>query len=54
MDFMETYTLVVMGIATLCFAAAGVYLRMLRKRSENAAPELFLNPYTKHKPKKKK
>ena len=48
---METVTLYVAVSASVIFAVAGVYLHVLRKRSESVFPAPFLNPHSKRKPK---
>jgi uncharacterized iron-regulated membrane protein len=50
---METYLIYTVGAASLVFIATGVYLHMLRKRSESVFPAPFLNPPRKRKPSKK-
>jgi uncharacterized iron-regulated membrane protein len=50
---METYTILVVAATSLVFIATGVYLHMLRNRSEKVFPAPFLNPSGKRKPRKK-
>jgi hypothetical protein len=50
---METYLIYVLGAASLVFIAVGIYLHIIRKRSESVFPAPFLNPSGKRKPKKK-
>jgi hypothetical protein len=51
---METYLICTVGAASLAFISIGVYLHMLRKRSEGIFPAPFLNPSRKRKPADKK
>lgn len=51
---METYTMALIGVTALAFGIAGMYLHLLRKRSENVFPAPFLNPHGKRKPRAKK
>ncbi len=50
---METYLIYTIGAAALVFIAAGIYLHVIRKRSESVFPAPFLNPPRKRKPAKK-
>jgi hypothetical protein len=50
---METYTLALIAICGIAFAAAGIYLHVLRKRTEDVLPAPFLLPAGKRKPRKK-
>ncbi|MFH0956734.1 MAG: hypothetical protein V1813_02635 [Candidatus Aenigmatarchaeota archaeon] len=50
---METYTLALIAVCGVAFLAAGIYLHMLRKRSEDVFPAPFLLPAGKRKPRKK-
>jgi hypothetical protein len=50
---METYTLAFIAICGVAFLAAGIYLHMLRKRSENVFPAPFLPPAGRRKKRKK-
>jgi uncharacterized iron-regulated membrane protein len=50
---METYTLAIIGLASIAFLAAGIYLHMLRKRSERVFPAPFTNPPHRRKPGKR-
>jgi hypothetical protein len=47
---METYTLILMALCATAFAAAGLYLHMLRKRSEKVYPAPFVTPAGKRGP----
>jgi hypothetical protein len=44
---METTTLFMIGLTALAFFAAGIYLHLLRHRSEEASPLPFVNPHGK-------
>lgn len=48
---MEPVTIYAVVSASVIFMVAGVYLHLLRKRSESVFPAPFLNPPTKRKPK---
>lgn len=50
---METYTLLLLALCAASFAAAGLYLHFLRKRSEKAFPAPFVNPHGKRGPVKR-
>jgi hypothetical protein len=50
---MDTYLIYTIGAAALVFIAVGIYLHIVRKRSENVFPAPFLNPSRKKKPRKK-
>lgn len=49
---METYALLVMGIAALAFIGVGIYLHFLRAKAEESMPAPFTNPRSRRKPKK--
>ncbi len=51
---METTLIYIIGIAALFFIATGAYLHFLRRRAENVAPALLLNPAGKRKRRKKR
>jgi hypothetical protein len=49
---LETCLMYAIGAAALVFIAAGIYLHLHRKKSENVFPAPFLNPPRKRKPAK--
>jgi hypothetical protein len=50
---MEIYTIYAAAAASLVFIAVGLYLHMLRKKSENVFPAPFLNPTRRRNPRKR-
>ncbi len=50
---MEIYTFYVVVLCSLLFIALGVYLHLLRKKSESVFPAPFLNPAGGRKPGKR-
>jgi hypothetical protein len=50
---MEAYLLYTAGITSVIFICIGIYLHLLRKRSESVFPAPFLNPPGKRGPKGK-
>jgi uncharacterized iron-regulated membrane protein len=50
---LETYTMLAMAASSIAFIAAGIYLHLLRKRSERVFPAPFLNPHGRRKPGKR-
>lgn len=51
---METILMYIIGITALFFIATGAYLHFLRRRAENVAPAMLLNPAGKRKRRKKR